>query len=199
MPDKKVKSLKSKVKSGFTLVELLVVLGLLSATVASTLIFLTSTLKGSNQAAITGELKQNGQVILDQLERQIRGSSSAQLMETNHLKLTTAGNGVFHVKCFPTVTSGTVKNGYIGTSTDTADTPVESLYTSLTNKDDLISGINVETCDLSVIPSSSGGLGPAVVSISFNLKNGINAETLRPDLKGNAAFQATISLRQSSQ
>lgn len=201
MPDKKVKSPESKVRSGFTLVELLVVLGLLSATVASTLIFLTSTLKGSNQAAVTGELKQNGQVILDQLERQIRGSSNVQLMgdAANHLKLTTAGNGVFHIRCFPKVTSGSIKNGYIGTSTDSGDTPVESLYTPLTNKDDLISGINVDACSLTVVPGSSGGLGPAIVSISFDLKNGLSADSLRPDLKGTASFQATISLRQSGQ
>ncbi len=181
-----------KVKSGFTLVELLVVLGLLSATVASTLIFLTSTLKGSNQAAVTGELKQNGQIILDQLERQIRGASSAQIID-GHLKLTTASSGVFHIRCFPTGAT----NGWIGTSSDSRDDPPLVSYTPLTNRDDPISGINVSVCSLTAQAASTGGLSPGVVSISFTLTNGVGANALRPDLKGSAAFQTTISLRQA--
>src|SRR3989344_764838 len=72
-------------RRGFTLVELLVVLGILSATVGSTLLFLTSTLKGSNQASIVAEVKQNGQVTLDLLEREVRGANNAALVN-NHLK-----------------------------------------------------------------------------------------------------------------
>lgn len=186
--------LKTKDQSGFTLVELLVVLGLLSATVASTLVFLTSSLKGSNQAAVTGELKQNGQVILDQLERQIRGATSAEIRpEDGNLKLTTS-SGIFHVKCFA---KSPTKNGWIGTSKDAGDAPGESLYSPLTNKDDLISGVNVDACSLTVPPASSGGQSAAVVAISFTLTNGIGANTLRPDLKGSASFQTTIALRQS--
>jgi len=52
---------------GFTLIELLVVLGILVIGVGSTLLFLTSILRGTNQANVTAEVKQNGQAILDSL------------------------------------------------------------------------------------------------------------------------------------
>ncbi|MBI3341701.1 prepilin-type N-terminal cleavage/methylation domain-containing protein [Candidatus Curtissbacteria bacterium] len=190
-----IKCQASSVKKGFTLVELLVVLGLLSATVASTLIFLTSSLKGANQAAVTGELKQNGQVIMDQLERQIRGAASAKIVAADSNLMLSSPTGTLHIRCFAPVRP--TLNGYIGTSTDPSDAPGAGTYTSLTNNTDLISGINVETCSLTVPPASAGGLSPAVVAVSFTLTNGISADTLRPDLKGSAYFQTTISLRQS--
>src|SRR3990167_9169606 len=65
---------------GFTLLEFLVVIGLLSITIGSILLFLTSVLKGTNQANITSEVKQNGQVVLDTLESQIRNATDADCM-----------------------------------------------------------------------------------------------------------------------
>src|SRR3990167_10128021 len=73
---------------GFTLIEFLVVLGILAITVSATLLFLTSVLRGSNKANIIAEVKQNGQVVLESLERQIRNGVDAQLIATNTLKLT---------------------------------------------------------------------------------------------------------------
>src|SRR3989344_5912333 len=64
-------------RKGFTLLEFLVVIGLLSITIGSILLFLTSVLKGTNQANITSEVKQNGQVVLDTLESQIRNATDA--------------------------------------------------------------------------------------------------------------------------
>src|SRR3990170_6397749 len=65
---------------GFTLIELLVVLGILAAAVGASMIFLTSVLKGTNQANVTAEVKQNGQAVLDSLEKQIRGALDARLL-----------------------------------------------------------------------------------------------------------------------
>src|SRR3989344_4232759 len=68
-------------KNGFTLLEFLVVIGLLSLTIGSILLFLTSVLKGTNQANVTSEVKQNGQVVLDALESQIRKATDAVCLE----------------------------------------------------------------------------------------------------------------------
>ncbi len=65
---------KFKIDDGFTLIELIVVMGILALVVGAITLFISSVLKGSNQAKITAEVKQNGQVTLDSLERQIRGA-----------------------------------------------------------------------------------------------------------------------------
>lgn len=172
---------------GFTLVELLVVLGLLSITVGATLLFLTSTLKGSNSAAITAEVKQNGQAVLDSLERQIRGATNASKIDDNQIVLTRSDTSSLYIKCFPSQSG--VSNGWIGTSTSSNGT-----FTPLTNKDDVVSGISVDNCLFNVTSSSGGGSSPAVVSLQFTLSQGVNAPS-RADFIASAKFQTTISLR----
>ncbi|MEX2028333.1 MAG: prepilin-type N-terminal cleavage/methylation domain-containing protein, partial [Candidatus Curtissbacteria bacterium] len=76
-----------KNRFGFTLLELLVALGLLTVTVGSALVFLTSVLRGSNQSAIVTEVKQNGQSVLDSLERQMRDATEARQMLAGELPL----------------------------------------------------------------------------------------------------------------
>ena len=191
------RELKTNYRFGFTLVELLVVLAILSATVGSTLLFLTSTLKGSNQASIVSEVKQNGQVTLDLLEREVRGANNAQLVDS-HLKLTRPVGDPLHIRCFPgTYTPGSEKNGWIGTVISSQDNPSEVLYISVTNNNDPVSGIDVSACTLNVSQASTGGLSPAVVSIDFILNQGAKAPS-RADFKANARFNTTISLRRTS-
>src|SRR4030042_3325045 len=107
---------------GFTLIELLVVMGILSLTIGSILLFLTSTLKGSNQANVTSEVKQNGQAILDSLERQIRNASDAtQTLDSdlpdeasNGITLTFKEGTDLYIACFDSVAA--TSNGWIGTA-----------------------------------------------------------------------------------
>ena len=73
-PSKKDASLEETV-NGFTLVELLVGMAILGIISAATLLFLSSMFRGSNQANVVSSLKQNGQVVLNSLERQIRNAT----------------------------------------------------------------------------------------------------------------------------
>jgi len=195
MPDKNFKFQISnfKLTKGFTLVELLVVLGLLSVTVGSTLLFLTSTLKGSNSAAITAEVKQNGQSVLDSLERQIRGAANAARVnpvDPSQIVLTKQDGTSLYIGCWSSVAGSS--NGWIGTST----TGSVGSFMSLTNKDDLVSGISVDNCSFNVTAASGGGSSPPVVSVEFTMSQGISAPS-RSDFVANAKFQTTISLRQA--
>src|SRR3989344_2987741 len=61
---------------GYTLIELLVVLGILTITVGALTMFLSSVFRGANKANASAEVKQNGQAVLDSLERHIRGAVS---------------------------------------------------------------------------------------------------------------------------
>lgn len=187
---------------GFTLIELLVVLGILAATVGAALLFLTSVLRGTNQANVTAEVKQNGQVVLDSLERQIRGALDARLLSgveipigsSNALVVTGATGGFLYVACFSSVTGSA--NGWIGTVVSSSVTaPSAGLYQTLTNRDD-ITGVDV-VCDsstFSVIAASAGSLNSPIVRVSFMVNQGVKAPS-RQDFLANAKFETTISLR----
>ena len=184
---------------GFTLVEVLVVLGILSIVVGSSLIFLTSVIKGTNQANVTAEVKQNGQIVFDTLERQVRNATNVQIISTNFIKLIRSGKDPLYLKCFPSVSE--TSNGWIGTSVRSESaippTPADVDFTSLTNNTDLVSGVDI-VCStgppgFDVIPSSS--TAPPIVTINFTVNQGIKAPS-RQDFVANAQFQTTISLRQ---
>lgn len=63
-----------KKTTGFTLVEMLVVLAVLSIIGTLILTIFTRTLKGSNKAQIIGVIKQNGQSILETMDKTIRNA-----------------------------------------------------------------------------------------------------------------------------
>ena len=184
-----------KVKHGFTLIEFLVVLGILALVVGSITLFLTSVLKGTNQANVLSEVKQNGQATLDSLERQIRGAVDAEAVDSNHLKIIREEAQPLHIKC---LVRNANQNGRIGTAVEPIGStvnPSDESYISVSN-DDPVSGVNIESadCNLSVIPADFGVNAPAVVSISFVAKQGFKAAQ-RADFEAQAAFKTTISLR----
>lgn len=187
----KIHNTRYRKSCGFTLIEFLVVLGILAVTVSSTVLFLNSVLKGSNQATITAEVKQNGQAVLDSVEREIRGSLDVVALAPDHLKLTReTPNLPLHMQCFPPV--GNTKNGRIGI----AEGNNPATYTDLTNTD-LINGVNITNCNflaLSAGFSPDGQPIPAVVSIGFDASQGVGAPS-RADYVANVVLQTTISLR----
>lgn len=62
--------------TGFTLIEVLVVISLLSVVGVLILTIFTRTLRGSNKAQIIETIKQNGQSVLEQLDKTIRNSDN---------------------------------------------------------------------------------------------------------------------------
>ncbi|MBI2020280.1 type II secretion system protein [Candidatus Daviesbacteria bacterium] len=73
---RKVQSSKFKVRSskGFTLVEMLVVIAVLGVIGSLILAIFTSTLRGSNKSQIISIIKQNGQSVLETMDKTIRNS-----------------------------------------------------------------------------------------------------------------------------
>lgn len=179
---------------GYTLIELVVVMGILSMTIGAITVFLVSVLKGTSQANISAEVKQNGQAVLDSLERQIRGAVDVVLVGTNmdQIKLTRDFSEPLHIKCELASGSGpTARNSRI--SIQVAEQPTSGSWISVSN-DDPKTGISIEACRLDVLGSQvtdSGVSVPAVVSISFVAKK----ESPRPEFSASAKFKTTISLR----
>lgn len=63
-------------KKGFTLVEILVVIAVLSIVGVIVLTIFTQTLRGSNKSQIIGIIKQNGQSVLENMDKTIRGADN---------------------------------------------------------------------------------------------------------------------------
>ena len=199
MPFHKISNFKfqiSNLGNGYTLIEFLVVLGLLVITIGSTLLFLTSILRGTNQTNVANEVKQNGQAVLDSLERQIRGARSAVDMASlppgvsDGIVLTLADNSNLYIGCLNTTTAPLLNNA-IGVKTGTPPSSAND-YQTVTNRDP-VSGINITGCSLSV-PAPVSTLNADEVVISFTADRAIKAPT-RADFNASARFQTTISLR----
>lgn len=63
-------------KSGFTLIEALVVIGVLSVIGMIILNVFSRSLRGSNKSQILGSIKQNGQLVLENMDKTIRNSDN---------------------------------------------------------------------------------------------------------------------------
>lgn len=63
-------------KKGFTLVEILVVIAVLSIVGLLVLYIFTNSLRGSNKAQILSSIKKNGQAVLETMDKTIRSSDS---------------------------------------------------------------------------------------------------------------------------
>lgn len=182
-------------KSGFTLIELLVVMGILTLAIGGIAMFLTSVLRGTSRVNSEAEVKQNGQVVLDSLERQIRGAVSAEesLTTANYIKLNRDFADPLHIRCDSEVPGSHKSRIVLAASALDQLIDTDSQWTSVSN-DDLENGISIENCHLGVFQSSSSESGtpnPAVVTVSFVAV--ISSERL--DLAASSEFETTISLR----
>ena len=203
---------RRSMRPGFTLLEFLIVIGLLSITIGSILLFLTSVLKGTNQANITAEVKQNGQVVLDTLESQIRNGTDAVCINptngsfcasptqpTSHIKILRTNSDPLHIRCISS--SGTTQNGRIEIAVSAVDLgTIPANFTSITSQDTVsgvsISGVSVPDCNtiFTIVPSSGGVSDPPIVTLSFTVNQGVAAAS-RSDFLASVDFQTTISLR----
>ncbi len=199
----KIRNSKSEIRrlAGYTLIEFLIVISILALSVGSVLLFLTTTLKGANQANVTSEVKQNGQGVLDNLQTQVRSSSKADVFSSGQLSSVSSNaiSGLFltlstgeklNIVC---VNAAGSSNGYITVSkrptTDTLPDPTPSNYQVVTNTDP-VSGVDI-VCTAS---SFQVNTNKNLVIINFVANQGKQAPS-RADFLANAQFQTTIGLR----
>lgn len=179
---------------GYTLVELLVVIGILALAIGAIAMFLTSVLKGTNRTNIEAETKQNGQSVLDSLERQIRGAASAEKIGTgdDYIKINREFAAPLHIRC-DSESDTHDSRIVLAVSAQQQLIDTDSQWRSVSN-DDLDSGISIKDCHLDVFLPASSGSGtpnPAVITVSFTAKK----SGPRPDLTASSKFETTISLR----
>lgn len=194
-------------KRGFTLVEFLIVIGILSLSVGSILLILTTVVKGANQTNIIGEVKQNGQNVLDTLSGQIRNATDVYTYNQtvfgtvlpridgieDYIWVWTSTGEKLTIIC---VDADATNNGRIMvyTSPASATTIPSSLsgFVPISNVDTK-SGVNVD-CSASKTFNLNTSANNKVVLIDFTVKQGIAAPS-RVDFNASAQFKTAISLR----
>lgn len=168
-------------KTGFTLVEILVVISILAIIVVAGSNMFFTLLRGSSKAKTLQLVKQNGDYAISVMERMVRnarnvsglGSSSSIVIQNPDGQQTT-------FEC-------------CGTSSDLMIASISGTLTCQQAR--LTSGeVKVISCPFvfSVVPGVTG-TKPAVVTIKFSLSQA--AVTTRPEEQAAIDFQTTVSLR----
>jgi prepilin-type N-terminal cleavage/methylation domain-containing protein len=160
-------------KNGFTLVELLVVIGLvlIIGTVGTNVI--TSILRSYNKAHIINEVEQNGNYVLSLMENQIRNAQSVSPTGTTSSLTVTTQEGA-------TITYTITSAGGIGVVQKTSGGVTEVL-----SNNNLTTGVNIDTTNSHFVVSTAT---PSSVQIVLRL-------TQAPNAPGRVDYQAETTLR----
>lgn len=154
-------------KKGFTLVEMLVVISILSIFGILILTIFTRTLKGGNKAQIIGVIKQNGQSVLEQMDKTVRNADNVVCI-SNDIPSTTlivVQKGIYTRYRFYNFISSSAANGSIR-----QDNPVKQIdpATQIEETDGVL--IN------RVCPVANPMLPQAVILTDSNLQTGVSVE-----------------------
>src|SRR5258708_9441813 len=115
-------------KKGFTLVELLVVIAILSILGVMILTIFTRSLRGNNKSQVIATIKQNGQSVLENIDKTIRNSDNVVCISIDLNTLVIVKDGTYTRYRF--VPSSPSINGLIQ-----QDTPIKQLD-RLTSKEE---------------------------------------------------------------
>lgn len=98
---------------GFTLIEMLIVISILSVLGVLILTIFTRTLKGNNKSQIIESIKQNGQSVLEIMDKTIRDSDNAVCISPDNKNLVVVKNGIYARYRFIAPVVSPSSNGFI--------------------------------------------------------------------------------------
>lgn len=174
-------------KSGFTLLEIIVVIALLGIVgVMAVDIFFTS-LRGGTKAETLKEIKQNGDFAISVMERMIRNAQEVtSTCDGSSMPSITIRNPDYYETTFECVWDLIEEVAYIASSSAAITSKNITLVRPGTPSPDCTSADLTFTC-------SQTASKPETVSISFTLyQKGV---TSRPEERASVTFETTISLR----
>ncbi len=165
-----------KNSNGFTLLETLVVVSIVSIIAIFAVGVLSTVLNGGTKTAIISEIKQNGNYVMENMSRYIRNSLSISSCPGNNtLSLVQPDNSTVIYTLLPADASNNKR--------------IASNSATLTNSDRK-NGVNVAsltfTCDTTI--------SPATVTIDFTLTQGLGVSSGQQN-QASETFHTTVSLR----
>jgi prepilin-type N-terminal cleavage/methylation domain-containing protein len=164
---------------GFTLVELLVttvIIGILAA-VSATVI--SSVLKSQNKTVVINEVRQNGDLLIDRLERDVKAASDIP-SHTDYSVELIVGSDTINWVCDPA--AGTFERNTVSVVNTDAVTGVR------------VVDAGTDGCQFKVTDASL--VGTRLVTLKFKLEQGTNAPN-KSEFKARVPFEVTIGTRSS--
>lgn len=172
-------------KSGFTLMEMIVVLGSFAilAIISTATLFIT--LNNMAKARVTREVRRNGDSALQVMERQLRVAQAITACNPTGTEVDFTdqyGNNNSSTNAPKFICDSTTPNKFFIAS--------GSAHVRLTdeNRVTVISCNNVFTCDPANNP-------PQWVKINFTLKSNVNPASTRPTEQGQATWNSQVNIR----
>lgn len=162
---------QTKRSSGFTLIEIIVVFGLLSTVGFITSSIFFTTLKAGTKAELLKEVKQNGDYAISTMERMIRNArqiSSRCDGSSQSIEIVNPDYQTTQFSCGNQIASNS------------------AFYSAFLTTDKLVASHCSFTCQKPIS-------GPKTVIIKFALSQ--KGSPTRPEEKASATFQTTVSLR----
>lgn len=180
-------------KKGFTIIELIVVIGLLSIVMGVGVTSLFSTLRGSTRTSLTNELNSTGSYAISVMERMIK---TAQSIDDNAGELCDGRN----------LTSLTITNYNSGKTTfacpPSSDDAVKIASVSSAFGKRTVTYLTTDTykitkCSFSCSRPSGGS---KVVTINFTVSNSVpTGATLRPEEYLNQSYRSSVVVRNTAE
>lgn len=191
---------------GFTLVEILVTMAIVAILGTMLVAIFSSTLRGSNKSQILAVIKQNGQAVLDNMDKTVRDADNIVCLSANGDTLVVVQKGIYTRYKF--VAPSTTANGLLQQDAPVQPTPPASpipisSFVASACTDPLVSPVTLTDTNTSSGVSVSSGLFlrsrqsgfKDSVTISFTLDNGINAPEVIAGQIDPVEFKTTIGLR----
>ena len=207
--------------AGFTLVEILVVIAIVAILGTIMVAIFTNTLRGSNKSQILAVIKQNGQAVLDNIDKSVRNADnivcpqvSPPLTSVSSNTLVIVKNGVYTryritlstdaTGTAPSSCIGVGKNGCLILDNPTLAGSTQLLINQVCSSVDPMSGAQIlsDTNSESGV-SIKGGLftrntqagSKDSIGISFTLGPGAGSPTALTSQMDPVTFQTTVELR----
>lgn len=185
---------------GFTLVEIVVVLAIMSVVGLMLTQIFFNTIKGSSKAQVLSAIKQNGQAAVEGMDKTIRNADKI-------VEICSGGSGVVVFRGETTnpytrfmfvaeVTTGTVKNGYIyqeSSNSLIACTDLESSSSLRLTDTNTKTGVSIVSGGSIFSVNPLPGTGN-LVTIHFQVKPGVDIQSIYSDIDP-VPFKTTIGLR----
>lgn len=196
-------------KNGFTLAEVLVVIAVMAVIGTFLLAIFSSTLRGSNKSQILSSIKQNGQAVLEKIDKEVRRADNIICVSNDGSTLVIFKSKIYtRFRFIPPASSS---NGIIAQDNPVQPTDNQELFLNNICSDPLVnpvvltdnnprSGVSVENAEKDGVKEhvfeGDKPTGPQdQITIKFNLKAAVEVPPAIADSVGSVTFQTTVQCR----
>lgn len=174
-----------KIRNGFTLVEVLIVMAILGIVLTSGTAVFLSTISTSNKTQTQNNVKEAGRNASEQITRRVQAARGLTAINPNQVDIVD-GNGVTsQLSCI----NGT------GSTNGRLEITNSGITTALTfqDPDDNTKGVNITNCEFEVV-NGNGGKEPPALKYSFTVSQPVGSPP-RPEYQASIHIESSVVSR----